>query len=136
MDPSLADRVIEGTALEQPVLRGRASLVLGLMSVGLLLASFRWAHHWGPISGGIVGAWALATISAFVVSVWALRTSRSSRRFATLGIALTLVSLLALTLVGVLYAAGTDGKVLRWTEGSAGWVVDLAARPPAAIPAP
>ena len=88
--------------------RGRTSAALGLMSAGLLLAAFRWAHHWGPVSGAIVGAWALATISAFVVSVWSIRTSRSAQRFAKLGLALTLVSLLALTLVGALYAAGTD----------------------------
>jgi hypothetical protein len=82
--------------------------VLGLTSATLLLASFRWAHHWGLLSGAIVAAWALATIAALVVSVWSLRTSRASRRFALVGLALPLVSLLVLTLVGVLYAAGAD----------------------------
>jgi hypothetical protein len=106
MESSLVDRVIEGEA--KPGARGRTSAVLGLMSAGLLLASFRWAHHWGPVSGAIVAAWASVTVSAFAVSVWSLRTSRAARRFAMLGLALTLVSLFALTLVGVLYAAGTD----------------------------
>lgn len=95
-------------AIEQPLARGRTSAVLGLTSAGLLLASFRWAHHWGPVSGAIVAAWALATLAALVVSVWSLRTSLASRRLALGGLALTLVSLLALTLVGVLYAAGAD----------------------------
>ena len=82
--------------------------MLGLTSAALLLASFRWAHPWGPLSGAIVASWGLATIAALVVSVWSLRTSRSSRRFAVVGLALTLVSLIALTLAGVLYAAGGD----------------------------
>ena len=34
-----------------------------------------------------------------------------------------------------MYAVGADGEVLRWTAGS-GWVVNRAARPPSAIPAP
>jgi hypothetical protein len=115
MGPSLVvGRAIEGTAVkldlgrEQPLARGRTGAVLGLTSAALLFASFRWAHHWGLLSGGIVVAWALATIAAFVVSVWSLRTSRASRRFALVGLALTLVSLLALTLAGVFYAAGAD----------------------------
>ena len=87
---------------------GGASAVLGLMSAALLLASFRWAHHWGLVSGAIVVAWALATISALVLSVWSLHARRSRRRLAFVGLALTFVSVLAVTLVGALYAAGTD----------------------------
>ena len=78
------------------------------MSATLLLASVRWAHHWGPVSGTIVSTCALVTISALVASVRSLRKTRSSRHVAMIGLALTLLSLLALTLVGVLYAAGTD----------------------------
>lgn len=114
MEPSLVvDRATEGTAVkldagEGSPWRGRTGAVLGLTSAALLLASLRWAHHWGPLSGAIVVAWALVTIAALVVSVWSLRTSRASRRFAIVGLALTPVSLLALTLVGGLYAAGAD----------------------------
>jgi hypothetical protein len=93
---------------EQPIRRGRAGGILGLASAALLVASFRWVHHWSPLTGAIVAAWALATVGALVVSVWSLRTSRASRRFAKLGIALTLVSLVALTVSGALYAAGID----------------------------
>jgi hypothetical protein len=78
------------------------------MEPSLVVDRASWAHHWGPLSGAIVAAWALATIAALVVSVWSLRTSRASQRFALVGLALPLVSLLALTLVGVLYAAGAN----------------------------
>ena len=94
--------------LEEPVWRGRVGGALGLVSLALLLASFRWAHHWGPVADTIVGAWALTTIGAILISVWSLRTSRASQRFANAGIALTLPSYLALTLVGILSAAGVD----------------------------
>jgi hypothetical protein len=93
---------------DRPVTTGRASAALGLISAALLLASLRWAHHWGLSSSAIVASWALTTISAFVLSIHSLRTSRSSPRLAILGLALTFVSLLALALVGALYAAGTD----------------------------
>jgi hypothetical protein len=79
-----------------------------MTSAALLLASLRWAHHWGPRTDVIVGSWALATIAAVVVSAWSLRTSRASRRFASAGLALALVSVLALPIVAILYAAGVD----------------------------
>ena len=92
----------------QPLTRGRTGAALGLTSAALLLASLRWAHEWGPRTDAIVASWALATIAAFLVSVWSLRTSRASRRFATVGLALALVSVLALPVIGALYAAGVD----------------------------
>jgi hypothetical protein len=94
--------------IEQPVTRGRAGGILGVLSAALLYASLRWAHHWGPLAYSVVMAWALVTIAAFVVSVWSLRTSRASRRFAKWGVALTLVSLLALMFTGVLSTMGVD----------------------------
>jgi hypothetical protein len=93
---------------DQPLRRGRAGGVLGVMSLALLLASFRWAHHWNAIADTIVAGWGLATIAAAAVSVWSLRTSSASRRFAKFGVVLGLVSVLALVLVGVLSAAGID----------------------------
>jgi hypothetical protein len=94
--------------LREPVRRGQAGGILGLASVVLLAASVRWAHHWGLVADTIVSAWALATIGALSVSVWSLRTSRASREFAKIGIVLTLLSLLALTVDGALYAVGID----------------------------
>jgi hypothetical protein len=95
-------------SIDHPVTRGRVGAILGVSSAMLLYASFRWAHHWGPVADSIVVAWALTTIGACVVSVWSLRTSWASRRLAKLGVALTLVSLLALVSVGVLSAMGVD----------------------------
>ena len=92
----------------RPLVRGKVGAVLGLTSAALLLASLRWAHEWGPRTDAIVASWALATIAAFVVSVWSLRTSRVSRRPAATGLTLALVSVLALPVVGALYAAGVD----------------------------
>ena len=94
--------------LEEPVWRGRVGGAFGVVSLALLLASFRWAHHWGPVAITIVGAWALTTVGAILISVWSLRTSRASQRFANAGIALTFPSYLALTLVATLSAAGVD----------------------------
>jgi hypothetical protein len=94
--------------LPEPVWRGRVGGALGLGSAALLLASFRWAHHWGLVADALVAAWTLATMGALIVSVWSLRTSWASRRFAKVGIAFTIVSLLALPVVGVLSAAGVD----------------------------
>jgi hypothetical protein len=92
--------------IRQPVTRGRAGGALGAVSAALLYSAFRWAHHWGPLADLIVAAWGLVTIGALTVSVWSLRTSRASRRFAKIGLALTVVSLLALVFAGILSAAG------------------------------
>jgi hypothetical protein len=88
----------------RPVGRGRLSAALGIASAFLLLASFRWAHQWGPVSVTIVAAWALATLGALLVSIWSLCTTALSRRLA----ALALVSVAALAFASVLAAAGVD----------------------------
>jgi hypothetical protein len=93
---------------QRPLVRGKVGAVLGLTSAALLAASLRWAHEWGPRTTALVASWGLATIAAVVVSRWSLDTSRDSRRFAVAGFALALVSVLALPVVGALYAAGVD----------------------------
>ena len=90
------------------VRRARIGGALGVLSVALLVASFVWAHHWGVAAVVLVAGWALATIGALLVSVWSLSTTDAGRRFAKMGIASTVVSMLALLLVGTLYAAGMD----------------------------
>jgi hypothetical protein len=107
-DPSIKSATAASEVGERRLTRGRIGGALGLAAAALLLASFRWAHHWGPSSVALVASWALATISAFVVSVWSLRTSLASRRFALVGLALALLSVLALPVVAALYAAGID----------------------------
>jgi hypothetical protein len=93
---------------QRPLVRGRVGAVLGLTSAALLAASLRWAHEWGPRTDALVASWVLATIAAAAVSCWALDSSRDSRRLAWAGLALALVSVLALPIVAVLYAAGVD----------------------------
>ena len=94
--------------VSHPAMRGRAGGALGFSSLALLFASLRWAHHWGFRADALVASWALATILAFVVSGWSLRTSLASRRLALVGLGLALLSVLALPIVGALYVAGVD----------------------------
>jgi len=74
----------------------------------MLAASIVWVHHWGARSDTIVGVWAVSTLGALWVSRWTLRTSDESRALAKLGIALALVSVLALVFAGIAYAAGAN----------------------------
>ena len=92
----------------RPLGRGRAAAGFGVASFLLLAASGRWAHDWGPVTGSLVAAWALSTLAAIVLSLWSLDTSGASRWFAKVGIALALVSVVALIAAGALAAAGID----------------------------
>jgi hypothetical protein len=81
--------------------------------VALLGASFVWAHHWGPTADTLVVAWAVATVGSLVVSTWVLRSydlwpTRRAIRLAQIGLVGGLVSIAALVLTGVLYAAGIN----------------------------
>src|SRR5215207_9900847 len=96
------------SATGQPVGRGRAAAAFGVASAAsavLLAASVRYAHSWGAVTGSLVAAWALSTVAALVLSLWSLDTSGASRWLAKLGIALALVSVVALVSAGVLAAA-------------------------------
>jgi hypothetical protein len=88
--------------------RGRLAGCLGLASLALLAASIQWAHHWNPRADAIVAAWGIATAAALGVSIWSLRTSSTARTLAKLGLWLAIVSLGALAIAGVAYAAGMN----------------------------
>ncbi|MFL5936882.1 MAG: hypothetical protein ACJ744_01835 [Gaiellaceae bacterium] len=94
--------------IEQPRGRGRAGAALGIASALLLVSALRWAHHWGLQADVIVAAWAGATIGALGVSIWSLATSRAARRLANLGLVLAVLSLAALAIAGLAFAAGMD----------------------------
>lgn len=87
--------------------------VLGVLSVALLGASFVWAHHWGTRTDTLVIAWAAATLGAFVLSIRVLRSdslwpTRVALRLARLGLAGGIISILALAISGIAYAAGIN----------------------------
>ena len=100
----------------EPGLEPRRSAVaaaLGLLSVALLGASFVWAHHWGPLADTIVVAWAVATLGALVLSVQVVGSdrlwpTRLATRLAKIGLAGGIVSILALAISGIAYAAGIN----------------------------
>jgi hypothetical protein len=94
--------------IEQPQGRGRTAGAVGVASALLLYAAFRWAHHWGLIADTIVAAWAITTLAAFALSIWSLRTSKAARFLANVGFALASVSLVALAVAGIAFAAGMD----------------------------
>jgi hypothetical protein len=87
--------------------------VLGVLSVALLGASLVWAHHWGPLADTIAVAWAVATLGALVVSIQilgdeAVWSTRGSQRLAQMGFAGGLISVAALVLAGIAFAAGIN----------------------------
>ena len=88
--------------------RGPGAAVLGVASVALLAAALRWAHHWSAVADTLVAAWAVSTVLALVASIRAFRVPWHARRFAKLGLALAGVSVLALVLAGLLWAAGIN----------------------------
>jgi hypothetical protein len=86
----------------------RVAAAFGLVSIALLGASLRWAHHWGPRADAIVVGWALATIGALAVSIPLLGATIIGKRLAKIGLVGGLVSVGAVVLAGGLYAAGID----------------------------
>ena len=93
--------------------RSPVAAALGVLSVALLGASLRWAHHWGPLAATIVAGWAVATLGALVISILVLRADTvwlayASKRLAKIGLAGGIVSIAALVLAGAVWAAGID----------------------------
>ena len=93
--------------------RSPVAAALGVLSVGLLGASFVWAHHWGVLADTLVAAWAAATLGSLVVSTALLRSQNlwlayASKRLAKIGLAGGVVSVGALAVAGAVWAAGID----------------------------
>lgn len=81
---------------------------LGLLSLATLAAAVVWVHHWSVPSDAIVAVWGVSTLGAIGVSAWALVTNCRPRWWARLGISLAVVSLLALGVAGIAWAAGAS----------------------------
>lgn len=79
-----------------------------MSAVALLGASLRWAHHWDLQTDTLVVAWAVATVSALVLSSRLLLLPHASRRLARIGLGGSLLSLGALPVLGILYLAGIN----------------------------
>lgn len=88
--------------------RARLGGGFGLLSLTTLVAAVVWVHHWSPRSDAIVTTWAIATVGALGISCWSLGQSTAARGWARLGVSLAIVSLLALAVAGIAYAAGTS----------------------------
>jgi hypothetical protein len=91
---------------EQPRLQGLVA-ASGFASFGLLVASFLWAHHWGPRADAIVAGWAITTLIAGIGGVRMEGRTRPSW-FATSAMVFTAISLIALLIAGVSYTVGVD----------------------------
>ena len=92
----------------QPSDLGMATAILGAVSALLLAASLRWAHHWGPTAYLIVAGWAGATLGALATTIISLTRGHRGLRLIRFGIAMVGVSLGALLLAGIVWAAGGD----------------------------
>ncbi len=84
----------------------------GVLSLALLAASIKWAHHWGVRADLLVSCWGLATAGALWFSLRSVRASgaafKATPALAKLGIWLAAVSLAALIVAGIAAAAGMD----------------------------
>lgn len=90
--------------------RRRRTGLCGIASILLLGASFKWAHHWGARADLIVAAWAVATAVAFIggLRLHIALGEKSIGRFAKFGFALAAISVGALIVTGIAFAAGSD----------------------------
>jgi hypothetical protein len=86
--------------------------ISGLLSLGLLAASIKWAHHWGVRADTLVVAWGVAVVGALWFSGRSVRASHraleKTPRLARLGFWLAGVSLVALVVAGIAAAAVMD----------------------------
>jgi hypothetical protein len=87
--------------------------MLGVLSVALLAASFVWAHHWGALADTLVAAWVVATMGSLTVSIRLLGDdvvwlTRFATRLAKIGLVGGIVSIAALVLAGIVWAAGVN----------------------------
>ena len=94
--------------MERPRTLGLTAFAVGAFSLALLGASIAWAHHWNARADALVSGWSISTVAALVLSSLGLRGPRGAKGFAGYGLLFGILSVLALALAGVGYAAGVD----------------------------
>jgi hypothetical protein len=94
--------------MERPRTLGLTAFAVGALSLALLGASIAWAHHWNARADALVAGWSVSTLTALVLSCLGLRGPRGAKGFAAYGLLFGILSVLALALAGVGYAAGVD----------------------------
>jgi hypothetical protein len=91
---------------------GRIGGVSGLLSLALLAASIKWAHHWDARADLLVSCWAAALVGTLWFSGRSARASyhalERTPALAKLGFWLAAASLMALVVAGIAAAAGMD----------------------------
>jgi hypothetical protein len=87
---------------------GLTAFAVGVLSLALLGASIAWAHHWNAPALVLVSGWSVSTLVALVLSSLGLRGPRGAKGFAAYGLLFGILSVVALALAGVAYAAGMD----------------------------
>src|SRR5437868_1578240 len=94
--------------MKQPQTLGFAAFAVGALSLALLGASIAWAHHWNARADALVTGWGVSTLAALILSSLGLRGPRGAKGFAAYGLLFAILSVAALALAGVGYAAGLD----------------------------
>lgn len=94
---------LDPTALAWP----RRVLWLGVASLVLLVLCLLFAHHWNVVTVTLVTAWAICFLGALVGGL-RLVAKGVGRPLAHLALALAAVSVVALVIAGIAYAAGSD----------------------------
>ena len=94
--------------MEHPRTLGLAAFAVGAVSLALLGASIAWVHHWNARADALVTSWGISTLAALVLSSLGLRGPRRGKGFAAYGLLFGILSVVALALAGVAYAAGMD----------------------------
>ena len=87
---------------------GLTAFAVGVISLALLGASIAWVHHWNARAVVLVSGWGVSTLVALVLSSLGLRGPRGAKGFAAYGLLFGILSVVALALAGVGYAAGMD----------------------------
>ncbi|HXY71873.1 MAG TPA: hypothetical protein VEM41_04970 [Actinomycetota bacterium] len=85
--------------------RARLGAALEAISVLFLLASYRWAHHWGPLADTVVAVWAISWIAGFWYSARGLRWGG---RLGAAGFVVGLLMLLLVAGTGIAAAMGAN----------------------------